>query len=169
MRLNWIIVNVFCLLFISYDVSAQQDTIAPVYKSKKAASTKISKAAEDLKVSLDSEDESKIARSYEKLATGFTEKGDFAKAEEYLKKALAVYTKLNQIKDKTRVSRNLAKVQESQNKLNDAIKSYEMAGAVAEEKKDMQLNANDASRLRNSNSPAVQASYSKNNIYILEK
>jgi two-component system, sensor histidine kinase YesM len=168
MRLNWIIVYVFCLLFVGYDVSAQ-DTIAPVFKNKKSASSKISKAADDLKESLDSNDESKIARNYEKLATGFTDKGDFAKAEEYLKKALALYAKLNQTKDKARVSRNLAKAQESQNKVSEAIKSYEMAGSAAEGKKDAQLNANDVGRLKNSNSPAVQAAYSRKNIDILEQ
>ena len=122
-----------------------------------------------MKESLDSNDEFKIAKNYEVLAKGFLEKEDYARAEEYFKKALVSYSKLNSSKDKTRIARSLAKVQESQNKVNAAIRSYEMAGSVAEEKKDIQLNVNDADRLRNSNSPAVQAAYSRKNIDILEK
>lgn len=166
---NWIFWAVVFVLGFQSEMLAQQDSIVPQPRSKKASSAKISKAAADLKESLDSNDELKIAKNYEVLAKGFTEKEDFVRAEEYLKKALTSYTKLNRSTDKTRVARNLAKVQESQNKLNAAIQSYEMAGSAAEQKKDMQLNSNDAERLRNSYSPAVQATYAKKNIAILEK
>lgn len=169
MRLNWMFWTVVFVLGFQFEIVAQQDSIVPKYKSKKAYPVKISKAADDLKESLDSNNELKIAKNYETLAKGFSDKQDFAKAEEYLKKALASYTKLNLNDDRTRVARRLAKVQESQNKVNAAIKSYEVAGAAAEEKKDMQLNNNDADRLRNSNSPAAQAAYSRKNIDILEK
>lgn len=169
MRLNWMFWTVVFVLGFQFEMVAQQDSIVPKYKSKKAYPVKISKAADDLKESLDSNNELKIAKNYETLAKGFSDKQDFAKAEEYLKKALASYTKLNLNDDRTRVARSLAKVQESQNKVNAAIKSYEMAGAAAEEKKDMQLNNNDADRLRNNSSPAVQSEYSRKNIDILEK
>lgn len=169
MRLNWLFWTVVFVLGFQFEMLAQQDSIVPKYKSKKAYPVKISKAADDLKESLDSNNELKIAKNYETLAKGFSDKQDFAKAEEYLKKALASYTKLNLNDDRTRVARSLAKVQESQNKVNAAIKSYEMAGAAAEEKKDMQLNNNDADRLRNNSSPAVQSEYSRKNIDILEK
>lgn len=168
MRLNWIILLMFCLLFVSYDVSAQ-DTIAPSsYKSKKAASSKINKAADDLKQSLNSNDEKKIAKNYEQLANNFTEKSDFAKAEEYLKKALTLYNKLNLTQDKIRVARNLAKAQESQNKVDDAIKNYEMAGNASTNKGAEMVNKNDANRLRNANNPAVQREYSQSNIELLQ-
>jgi two-component system, sensor histidine kinase YesM len=165
---KWMFWAIILTLGFHYKILAQ-DSIVPQAKSKKASSVKISKAASDLKESLDSNDELKIARNYEVLAKGFIDKEDFARAEEYLKKALTSYGKLNLNRDKTRVARSLAKVQESQNKMNAAIKSYEMAGSVAEEKKDIQLNVNDADRLRNSNSLAVQAAYSRKNIDLLEK
>lgn len=156
------------MLGFQYEMLAQ-DTIVPQARSKKASSAKISKAAADLKESLDSNDELKIAKNYEVLAKGFTEKEDFVRAEEYLKKALTSYTKLNLNKDKTRVARSLAKVQESQNKVNAAIKSYEMAGAASKDKDVELINKNDANRLRNADNPAAQMEYSKSNAFLLEK
>lgn len=168
MRLKEMVLAGILLLGFLTEVSAQ-DTIKPVSKSKKASVSKISKAADDLKESLDSNDELEIAKNYEKLADRFLEKGDNAKAEEYLKKALATYAKLKRNRDQTRVTRSLAKVQESQNKISSAIQSYEAAGAVAEDKNYEHLNYNDANRLRNANNPAAQAAYSKSNIKLLDK
>ncbi|UOK42973.1 MULTISPECIES: tetratricopeptide repeat-containing sensor histidine kinase [Flavobacterium] len=160
---------IFLLLNLAFEASAQ-DTIQPsAVKSKKAASHKISKAADDLKESLDANDEVEIAKNYEKLADGFIEKGDNAKAEEYLKKALTTYTKLKRNRDQTRVTRSLAKVQESQKKISSAIQNYEAAGAASMEKSEEQVNRNDANRLRSTNSPAAQMNYSNANIKLLEK
>ncbi|SHI36579.1 Histidine kinase [Flavobacterium terrae] len=161
--------TVVFVLGFQFEMVAQQDSIVPKYKSKKAYPVKISKAADDLKESLDSNNELKIAKNYETLAKGFSNKQDFAKAEEYLKKALASYTKLNLNSDKTRVARSLAKVQESQNKVNAAIKSYEMAGAASNDKDAELINKNDANRLRNVDNPAAQMEYSKSNVRLLEK
>lgn len=169
MRVSWMFWTVVFVLGFQFEMLAQQDTIVTQSKSKKAASVKISKAADDLKESLDSNNELKIAKNYETLAKGFSDKQDFAKAEEYLKKALASYTKLNLNSDKTRVARSLAKVQESQNKVNAAIKSYEMAGAASNDKDAELINKNDANRLRNVDNPAVQMEYSKSNVRLLEK
>ncbi|ESU23732.1 putative regulator of cell autolysis [Flavobacterium enshiense DK69] len=160
---------IFLLLNLTFEASAQ-DTIQPsAVKSKKAASYKISRAADDLKESLDANDEVEIAKNYEKLAEGFIERGDNAKAEEYLKKALATYTKLKRNRDQTRVTRSLAKVQESQKKISSAIQNYEAAGAASMEKSEEQVNRNDANRLRSANSPAAQMNYSNANIKLLEK
>lgn len=167
-RVNWMFWIVILMLGFQCEMLAQ-DTIVPQAKNKKASSVKISKAASDLKESLDSNDELKIAKNYEVLAKGFTDKEDFVRAEEYLKKALASYTKLNLNRDKTRVARNLAKVQESQNKVNAAIKSYEMAGAASADKDAELINKNDANRLRNVDNPAAQKEYSKSNVLLLEK
>lgn len=160
---------VFLSLNLTFEASAQDSIQPSTTRSKKAASYKISKAADDLKESLDANDEVQIAKNYEKLADGFLEKGDNAKAEEYLKKALATYTKLKRTSDRTRVTRSLAKVQESQQKVSAAIKSYEAAGAAAEEQEVIQLNRNDANRLRNINNPAAQTSFVQSNIQLLEK
>lgn len=167
-RVVWIFYTLILMLGFQSEILAQ-DTIVPQAKSKKAASVKISKAAADLTESLDSNDELKIAKNYEVLAQGFIDKEDFPRAEEYLKKALASYTKLNLSKDKTRVARNLAKVQESQKKVSAAIKSYEIAGATSVDKNVERINKNDANRLRNLDNPAAQMEYSKSNVLLLDK
>ncbi|MGH2666237.1 tetratricopeptide repeat-containing sensor histidine kinase [Flavobacterium sp.] len=166
MRLVSVLFN--CLFWMSLlsNQAMAQDTIV---KSKKAAGAKMYKAADDLKKALDVDDEAEIAKNYEVLAQEFIEKEDYAKGEEYLKKALASYTKLNKKTDKTRVARKLAKAQESQNKFSSAIKSYEAAGAASMDKNDEQLNRNDANRLKNDNNPAVQSTYNRLNIQLLEK
>jgi len=168
MRLKEMVLAGILLLGFSMGVLAQ-DTIKPVLKSKKASVSKISKAADDLKESFDANDELGIAKNYENLAQGFIDKEDYAKGEEYLKKALAGYTKLNRKTDKARVTRSLAKVQEAQNKVSSAIRNYEAAGAASMDKSEEQVNQNDANRLRSVNNPAAQAAYNKSNIQLLEK
>ena len=134
-----------------------------MYKSK------ISKVSNDLKKSLDINDEAQIAKNYERLANEFLKKGDNAKAEEYFKKAITSYTKLKLVDDKTRVTRSLAKVQESQKDYESAIKNYEVAGEMSEDKILEKVNSNDANRLRSASSPVVQESYVNSNIKILKK
>lgn len=149
-----------------------QRTIAqeiPVPKAEKSKQVKISKVAEDLSVSLDENNESKIAVNYEKLANEFLNNGDNAKAEEYFKRALNSYTKLKRTEDKTRVTRSLAKVQESQKNFNSAIKNYEVAGALAKDVSEEKINLNDANRLKNQSNPASQTNYVDSNIELLKK
>nr|WP_228520534.1 histidine kinase [Flavobacterium sp. CSZ] len=149
-----------------------QQTIAqeiPVPKAEKSKQVKISKAAEDLSVSLDENNESKIAVNYEKLANEFLNNGDNAKAEEYFKRALNSYTKLKRTEDKIRVTRSLAKVQESQKNFNSAIKNYEVAGALAKDVSEEKINLNDANRLKNQSNPASQTNYVDSNIELLKK
>ena len=168
MRLKEMVLAGILMLGFSSEALAQ-DTIKPIMKSKKVSVSKISKAAEDLKESLNSNDELGIAKNYENLAQGFINKEDYAKGEEYLKKALAGYLKLKRTEDRIRVTRALAKVQEAQNKVGAAIKNYEAAGAASMDKSYEQVNQNDANRLRSINNPAAQAVYNKSNIQLLEK
>lgn len=159
--------SLFCLaLLIPQRIIAQA---VPVQKSEKSKQVKISKVAEDLSNSLDKNDEGKIAENYEQLANEFLNKGDNAKAEEYLKKALSSYTKLNRIEDKTRVTRSIAKVQENQKNFNSAIKNYEVAGALAKDVSEEKINLNDANRLKNQSNPASQTNYVDSNIELLKK
>lgn len=161
-----IITAVMCLIFLfllPMEVRAQ-DTILKKMEQKRS---KINSAATTLKNSLDVNDEVKIAKGYEALAEGFIDKGDNPKAEEYLKKALLSYTKLNRKDDKARVTRSLAKIQESQNKFKEASTNYKMASEIATDKDMERVNSNDASRL-NSNS-TVQNDYLKSNIELLNK
>lgn len=162
--LSLLMVSFFMLLLLSFEAMAQDS----VYRSKRPASN-MSKVAYELKKALDVNDEPKIAQNYERLANEFFNKGDNAKAEEYYKKALASYTKLNLVEDKTRATRSLAKVQEKQKDYESAIKNYEVAGAISEDKNAEKINSNDANRLRNAASPVVQEGYVNSNIDLLKK
>src|SRR6187402_65904 len=142
-----------------------QDSLS---KSKSAPS-KMKMVTKDLKKSLEVNDEAQIAQNYERLANEFLNKGDNAKAEEYFKKAITSYTKLKLVDDKTRVTRSLAKVQESQKDFGSAIKNYEVAGEIAEDKSLEKINSNDANRLRSVANPVAQEDYVNSNIELLKK
>lgn len=157
----------FLLLFGMKTVMAQ-DTI----KKKSKQSQKeynLNQAAAELKKSL-SEDENDLqtAQKYEALAKQLSAKGQYAKAEEYLKKARDIYAKRNKKKEAAITNRGIAKVQESQNKTQDAIVSYEMASQTATDKVAEKINYNDAERLKN-NAPEQKKDYISSNIQILEK
>jgi two-component system sensor histidine kinase YesM len=155
----------FTLLLFPFGVMAQ-DSLS---KKNSMPASKMNRVTYDLQKSLDSNDEAQIAQNYERLANEFLNKGDNAKAEEYFKKAIASYTKLKLVDDKTRVTRSLAKVQESQKDYESAIKNYEVAGAISEDKSLEKINANDANRLRSVASPVAQAGYVDSNIELLKK
>ncbi|TRW24750.1 tetratricopeptide repeat protein [Flavobacterium zepuense] len=157
---------VLLMLLVPKGIMAQ-DTIK---KSKKESPQKqIKSAAKKLESSFEVNDDNAIAKNYELLADGFTDKGDYAKAEEYLGKALALYTKLNNSTSKARVFRNLAKVQELQNKISSARSNYKVASENATSESVEQLNSNDFNRLRQSNNPVAQDKYVKDNIQLLDK
>jgi tetratricopeptide (TPR) repeat protein len=155
----------FSLLLFPFGAMAQDS----LYKSKSMPASKMSKVSNDLKKSLEVNDEAQIAQNYERLANEFLNKGDNAKAEEYFKKAIASYTKLKLTEDKTRVTRSLAKVQESQKDYESAIKNYDKAGTNAEDESFEKINTNDANRLRAVASPVAQVGYLNSNIKLLKK
>lgn len=138
-------------------------------KASKSVSGKLSKAADELAKSLDANDEVKIAVSYEKLAQEFIDADDPVKGEEYLKKALESFTRLKRKEDIARVTRNLARTQESQNKYKAAISNYQTASAMTVDKSAIEVNQNDAKRLQSSQNPAAQYDYVNSNIKLLEK
>ena len=162
-----IVTALVCLFFWSLfqtEVMAQ-DTIV---KQKELKKSKINQAASRLKNSLDGNNEMQIAKSYEDLAKGFIDKGDAAKGEEYLKKALQSYTKLNRKNDVARVTRSLAKNQETQNKIQEASSNYRVASEISSDKTMEQINSNDYNRLNNANT-VVQDDYLKSNIELFDK
>lgn len=134
----------------------------------KRSSSKVKKAADDLKKSLSTDDEVRTAKQYEVLANELTDKGDYVKAEEYLKKAKEIYSKLKKENELSVVSRSLAKVQELQEKIKPAIQNYESAAERTKDSNLERVNLNDANRLRNSN-PQVQQTYAQENALIFEK
>lgn len=139
-----------------------------VAQKKKGGAYPVSKAAKELKNSLSREDNDlQTAIHYEALAKELTDKSEYARAEDYLKKALEIYTRLNH-PDAAAAGRALAKVQEMQNKIIPAIKNYQSAGDLAIDKSLENVNFNDANRLRNTN-PQIQSNYAQTNAAIFEK
>jgi tetratricopeptide (TPR) repeat protein len=136
---------------------------------KKETPVELKKAANNLERSLIENDNSKIARNYELLAQELDDKDDLAKAEEYLFKALEIYTSSNNVPDRARVIRKIAKVQESQNKLRAAAKNYKIAEETAPDKISKTLNLNDYNRLKNSGNMKIEDQYLNANIILLNK
>lgn len=145
-------------------VHAQKDTVLP----SKKANSKLRKAAENLSRSYSNDNEQAIAKDYEKLSEELAAKGDYEKAETYLKQAVTIYTRLNDKEALANASRNLAKLQESQKKIQPAIDNYEAAAKSVKDTSLELVNRNDANRLRNDN-PQKQESLIQSNIDILEQ
>lgn len=128
-----------------------------------------SKAVFDLSKSLeDGESDEKIAIEYEKTAKEHIASKQYAKAEEYLNQAKKLYEKLKNKEKIAYLDREIAKVQEQQNKLPEAIKSYNLAGKISNNKVQQAINTNDAQRLRNNSNPKAKSSYIQQNINLLE-
>ena len=129
-----------------------------------------SKAIFDLSKSLeDGESDEKVALEYEKTAKEQIALGEYAKAEDYLNRAKKLYEKLKNKEKIAYIDREIAKVQEQQNKLSEAISSYNLAGKVSEDKIQQAINTNDAQRLINNSNPKAKSSYIQRNINLLEK
>ena len=157
------------------DIGAQttSKSQAPIYQkdSKTSSNSAIYDLSKSMKKSKVSDDE--VAAGYEKVAKELAAEGKYDKAEEYLVRAKKLYEKLKK-KDKiAAVEREIAKMQEAQNKIDQAIKSYESAGQVAGFSSSSQayqsINTNDAYRLRNTTNPKAQSKLIQENIALLDK
>ncbi|MFV0418136.1 MAG: histidine kinase [Dysgonomonas sp.] len=125
-----------------------------------------------LKVSKDIEagkSDEVIAGGYEKLAKDFASKGDFAKAEDYYKRAKKLYEKSKNKLKAAAIDREIAKTQEAQGKVTEAIASYGSASNTLQGQVHGIINANDASRLSKKKNPQAQAVLIQQNIDLLEK
>jgi two-component system sensor histidine kinase YesM len=142
-----------------------QDSI--IYQ--KSGNKKIGKIYKELEKSYGTNDDLAIAKNYESLAKAYSNEQEYLKAEEYLKKALVIYTKLNQKDDKARINRSLAKTEEKQGNNEEAIKYYEQAKKESNDKIDFSINSNDAKRLSSSSNPQLQNSYSNSNIQYFQQ
>lgn len=158
----------FFVLLFGVQTVAAQDTIKKKGKMSQKV-TSVNLAASEVKKSLsDDENDLLTAQKYETLAKQLSAKGEYAKAEEYLKKARDIYAKRNKKKEAANANRSIAKTQESQNKTQDAIISYESASQIATDKVAEKINYNDAERLKNS-TPDQKSDYIMSNIELLEK
>lgn len=164
MRYNAQLLPLLLMFLASLGLQAQINT-----RKKQETPTEIKKAATKLEKSLSENDNPQIARDYEFLAQELADKNDPAKAEEYLFKALEVYTAATDGTGRARVLRNIAKVQESQNKLKAAARNYKAAMGAATDKVFKTLNSNDYNRLKNFGSTEAENKYLDANIALLKK
>lgn len=130
----------------------------------------ISGSGKELVKALKKNDEKVLAKQYEDLGNKLIAKGNYAKGEVYLKKALAAYKRLKQSKDIGRVSRSLAKVQERQNKTEEASANYALASDAVEEKEQRLMNTADANRVTfSAYDKDAATSYNDANIELFKK
>jgi tetratricopeptide (TPR) repeat protein len=153
---------VLLAMFFPLVMMAQDSIKTKVNKSS------VSKKVKEVEQTLSKSNPENTADKYVELANELDKKGDYAKAEDYLKRALPIYQK-QKSKDKiASTTRSIAQMQEKQNKVDDAIKNYQSASEEAVNVGYSRVNSNDASRLQNKN-PRIQADYLDSNIKILEK
>lgn len=115
----------------------------------------------------DNKSREEIAEDYFNLAIELAGQGTYDKAETFLIKAIELVR--NSKKKNSRLSayyRELARVQELQNKKNDAALNYDKASVASEDKSQRQINANDAQRMRNPNNPELELDYLNQNVQI---
>lgn len=105
-----------------------------------------------------------VAQSYEKLAKELADKKEYAKAEDYLTRAKKLYEKAKNKEKIAAVDRELAKVQEAQNKTSAAISSLNFARRNTSSKKQQKIDDHNISRLSNQGSPQTQAYYIQQNL-----
>lgn len=167
--------NRLLILFLLYlccgafSAGAQDSVNAPAKYSKKAGYSKAKQSAEELKNALTTDDEHRSALQYENLSAALVEASDYRRAERYLQQALDIYTKQNNKPALARVQRNLAKLQELQNKTVQAIESYTNAAQASKDKIFEQANTNDANRLRFNQDLQSRRDYSLRNANLFEK
>ncbi|AZB25371.1 histidine kinase [Chryseobacterium bernardetii] len=121
-----------------------------------------------LRKAVDKNDDKGVADTYVTMGTDYYNQGNYAKSEEYLVKAKALYQKLNDKKSLETVTRKLAQSQEKQNKIAPALSNYSMAAQMSYSEKSKTVNSNDVARL-SSPTPELRAEAIRNNINISKK
>lgn len=126
-------------------------------------------AVQDLSRSLQGKSNSEaLASKYEAAAQELIAKKDYAKAENFLKTAKQLYERRRNKEKIAAVVREIAKVQEAQNKESEAIESYLLASRTSVDETQKSLNNNDASRLRSRADTKSKTAYIQQNIDLME-
>jgi two-component system, sensor histidine kinase YesM len=161
------IIIAFAWLVQNGSLYAQEITPPPPSNNKLRQNT------QQLKEGVAINDESLIAGAYGLLADEYFTLSKFAKAEAYYQKAQLLYLKLGKQEDASRMARGLAKAQEAQNKITDAITNFENAqrwntsNTIAGQNQ-IRLNSNDVNRLQNASNSAAQMPFINSNLFIAQ-
>lgn len=151
-----------CLLHIN------QSAVAQTYDDGKKSKLKVKSSSIESGLKK-GDNELTIAAKYEDLAQELVKNNELVKAEEYQNKAVELYKKNNSKKDLSIALRTLAKIQEAQNKTQDAIQSYDYASKNSVEITNSSINNNDVTRLKNFNNPKQQSNSINQKITSLKK
>ncbi|MDR0574032.1 MAG: histidine kinase [Tannerella sp.] len=157
-------VRYFVLLLTSVTVSsvyAQTEKMIKKSQSGNSINTQAVKLSDALEQSASDET---VAGNYVELAKELSDKKDYVRAEDYLKRALAFYLKLKKNDRSSFVYRELARIQEMQDRIEDAITNYKNAARFTADETQKSLNQNDADRLSEPLDLALQSAYIQQNI-----
>ncbi len=108
-----------------------------------------------------------IARNYSEVAEALVQSGDLQKAEAYSNKAIQVELGTAEKKNLAQYYRQLARIQELQNKFSISSESYAKAASYCRDSMEKNLNKNDALRLWYKSSPKDELLYLNQNAVIL--
>ena len=158
-----ILISIFwCLSIYS------QDTLGN--KSINIKDIGVNSAAMRLSKSLNqNKSDEEVAKEYENLAKELIRNKEYTKAQEYLEKAKALYSKKKKKNEIATLSRGIARIQESQNNFSEAISNYDEASKNSTDVTFKQINSNDANRLRNNSNSSIQSNYIQQNIQLAEQ
>jgi two-component system sensor histidine kinase YesM len=155
----------FSFTFLFYSVGTAQTNTgvdsAAAYKAVNFISAKLLKSIRENKTA------EEIARNYYDLAEALVKTGDISKAELYMNRAIQLELTGKTKKNLAEYYRELARIQEMQNKSEVASKSYTKAAEWCTDSLQKQLNKNDANRLLHKSSPKEELSYLNQNAVIL--
>lgn len=139
-----------------------QDSVPPVYQNSAR------KAVMKLSTSLESgKSDYSVATDYEALAKTLMIQGEYEKAMNYLISARQLFYKIKNNEKIARVDREMARIQEIQGKIQEAILSYDNAAHLSQDTNFIELNTNDVNRLKNISNPVAQSPYIQRNIELL--
>ena len=145
-----------------------QDTLGN--KSINIKDIGVNSAAMRLSKSLNqNKSDEEVAKGYENLAKELIRNKEYTKAQEYLEKAKALYSKKKKKNEIATLSRGIARIQESQNNFSEAISNYDEASKNSTDVTFKQINSNDANCLRNNSNSSIQSNYIQQNIQLAEQ
>jgi len=159
MRIKFLYITVL-FLCITISVCAQEKKYQPQKRADRVNSAvqKLSKSLED------NNSDEQVAADYMELAKKLVLEKNYERAENYLQQAISLYSKVKNKELLATAYRELAKVQELQNKFPAAISNYKKASRESKLKEFREINQNDADRLKKRNDPVSQSQYVQRNI-----
>jgi hypothetical protein len=152
-----------CLILLLLSVSAASFAQSKSVNKQKEAYQELSRSLEEGRPS------EQLAKNYERLAREQIGYRAYSRAEENLIKAKNIYIRLKDTEEVARIERELGKLQERQNKIEEAITSYQAAGRATKNRRNQAINESDAMRLMNLSNSHARSRYINQKIELLEE